>query len=77
MERDPQSESTAQPDQPNRVNDHQKTVSGKKQHGPADKVGRDAGGNRGSKGQNIDSRRRDGTGREPGDIGDQRGRSRA
>lgn len=58
------------------ANDHQKTVSGKKQHGPDDKVGRDAGGNRGSKGQNIDPRRSTGTGSEPGDIGDYRGRSR-
>jgi hypothetical protein len=60
----------------NPVNDHQKTVSGKKQHGPADKVGADAGGNEGSKGQNVDSRRATGTGKEPGDIGDDRGRSR-
>jgi hypothetical protein len=62
---------------PNSVNDHQKTVSGKKQHGPEDKVGQDAGGNEGSKGQNVDSRRSTGTGKEPGDIGDNRGRSRA
>ncbi len=34
-------------------NDHQKTVSGKKQHGPDDKVAKEAGGNAGSKGQNI------------------------
>jgi hypothetical protein len=33
-------------------NDHQKTVSGQNQRGPADKVGKDAGGNEGSKGQN-------------------------
>lgn len=33
-------------------NDHQKTVSGKKQHGPADKIGKDAGGASGSRGQN-------------------------
>jgi hypothetical protein len=33
-------------------NDHQKTVSGKKQHGPADKIGKDAGGVSGSRGQN-------------------------
>jgi serine/threonine protein kinase len=52
-------------------------VSGKKQHGPEDKVGQDAGGNEGSKGQNVDSRRSTGTGKEPGDIGDNRGRSRA
>jgi len=38
-------------------NDHQKTVSGKNQNGPADKVGANAGGNEGSKGQN--SRNRD------------------
>ena len=62
---------------PHSANDHQKTVSGKKQHGPDDKVGHDAGGNEGSKGQNIDARRSTGTGREPGDIGDERGRSRA
>ena len=61
---------------PNSANDHQKTVSGKKQHGPDDEVGDDAGGNEGSKGQNIDARRSTGTGREPGDIGDTRGRSR-
>ena len=36
-------------------NDHQKTVQGKNQRGPADKVGRDAGGNEGSKGQNARS----------------------
>lgn len=34
-------------------NDHQKMVSGKNQRGPADKVGKDAGGNEGSKGQNY------------------------
>jgi len=33
-------------------NDHQKTVSGKNQNGPEDKVGQTAGGNAGSKGQN-------------------------
>jgi hypothetical protein len=33
-------------------NDHQKMVSGKNQRGPKDKVGKDAGGNAGSKGQN-------------------------
>ena len=33
-------------------NDHQKVVSGKKQHGPADKIGKDAGGAYGSRGQN-------------------------
>ena len=62
--------------EPNFVNDHQKTVSGKKQHGPDDKVDQDAGGNEGSKGQNVDARRSTGTGKEPGDIGDNRGRSR-
>jgi hypothetical protein len=62
--------------QPSSVNDHQKTVSGKKQHGPDDKVGRDAGGNEGSKGQNVDARRSGGAGKQPGDIGDERGRSR-
>ena len=34
-------------------NGHQKTVSGKNQNGPADKVGKGAGGNAGSKGQNL------------------------
>lgn len=34
-------------------NSHQKTVSGKNQHGPEDKVGKNAGGNAGSKGQNF------------------------
>ena len=58
------------------VNDHQKTVSGKKQHGPEGKVGAKAGRKEGSKGQNVDSRRATGTGKEPGDIGDNRGRSR-
>ena len=33
-------------------NDHQKTVQGKNQDGPAGKVGKHAGGNQGSKGQN-------------------------
>ena len=33
-------------------NDHQKTVQGKNQKGPAEKVGKEAGGNAGSKGQN-------------------------
>lgn len=33
-------------------NDHQKSVSGKKQHGPAEKIGTDAGGAYGSRGQN-------------------------
>jgi hypothetical protein len=36
-------------------NDHQKMVSGKKQRGPRDKVGKDAGGNAGSRGQNFRS----------------------
>ncbi len=34
-------------------NDHQKTVQGKNQRGPADKAGRDAGGSHGSRGQNL------------------------
>jgi hypothetical protein len=34
-------------------NGHQKTVSGKQQRGPEDKVGKGAGGNAGSKGQNL------------------------
>jgi hypothetical protein len=59
------------------TNDHQKTVSGKKQHGPEENVDQDAGGNEGSKGQNVDARRSTGTGKEPGDSGDYRGRSRA
>lgn len=33
-------------------NDHQKTVSGKNQSGPKNKLGKAAGGNEGSKGQN-------------------------
>ena len=33
-------------------NNHQKMVSGKNQKGPAGKVGKDAGGNQGSRGQN-------------------------
>ena len=33
-------------------NDHQKTVSGKNQRGPADKIGKNAGGPYGSRGQN-------------------------
>ena len=33
-------------------NDHQKTVSGKNQRGPADKIGKNAGGASGSRGQN-------------------------
>lgn len=33
-------------------NGHQKTVSGKNQHGPDEKLGKDAGGNAGSRGQN-------------------------
>ena len=68
--------SLSQKSQPRRANDHQKAVSGTKQHGPADEVGHDAGGNEGSKRQNIDERRSAGTGKEAGDIGDQRGRSR-
>ena len=34
-------------------NDHQKTVSGQNQRGPADKIGKDAGGAYGSRGQNL------------------------
>jgi hypothetical protein len=67
--------SEPQKGQPTSLNEHQKTVSGKKQHGPDDKVGRDAGGNEGSKGQNV-ARRSGGTGKQPSDIGDERGRSR-
>ena len=33
-------------------NDHQKAVSGKNQNGPEEKLGKGAGGNAGSKGQN-------------------------
>lgn len=33
-------------------NDHQKTVSGKKQRGPADEIGKSAGGAYSSRGQN-------------------------
>ena len=68
--------SEPQKGEPSSVNDHQKTVSGKKQHGPADQIGSEAGGNEGSKGLNLDARRSSGTGKQPGDIGDQRGRSR-
>jgi hypothetical protein len=52
-------------------NDHQKTVSGQKQHGPKDKIDHDAGGNEGSKGQNF-SPGRGGTDRDPKDQGDER-----
>jgi hypothetical protein len=48
---------------PKSANDHQRTASGKKQHGPDDKAGVD--GNEGSKRQNVDSRRTTGTGKEP------------
>ena len=34
-------------------NGHQKAVSGKKQNGPTEKIGKGAGGNAGSKGQNT------------------------
>lgn len=34
-------------------NNHQKTVSGKKQRGPDDKAGKSAGGNGGGQGQNA------------------------
>jgi hypothetical protein len=44
-------------------NDHQKMVSGKNQKGPKDRVGKDAGGNQGSRGQN---RRSTGGGRSVG-----------
>lgn len=46
-------------------NEHHKTVSGKKQHGPEDKVGKTAGGNAGSKGQNARPS-------EPGSVGSHR-----
>ena len=36
-------------------NNHQKSVSGKNQRGPDDKVGKNAGGNQGSRGQNTRS----------------------
>ena len=39
-------------DAPMTDNDHQKTVSGKNQRGPKNKLGKAAGGNQGSKGQN-------------------------
>ena len=75
----PQRRGQSEPEKskPDSANDHQKTVSGKKQHGPEDKAGHDADGNEGSKGQNLDPRRSTGTGKEPGDSGDDRGRSRA
>lgn len=68
--------SEPQKGQSSSANDHQKTVSGTKQHGPDDNIGRDAGGNEGSKGQNVDARRSAETGKQPSDIGDERGRSR-
>ena len=37
-------------------NRKQKTVQGKKQHGPDDMIGHEAGGNEGGKGQNIHMR---------------------
>jgi hypothetical protein len=49
--------SEPQKNQPRSANDHQKAVSGKKQHGPDDTIGRDAGGNEGGKGQNVRARR--------------------
>jgi hypothetical protein len=52
-------------------NDHQKSVQGKKQHGPEDKIDKSAGGNEGSKGQNSEQRAR-GTNKESGDEGDER-----
>jgi hypothetical protein len=39
-------------DAPTTDNNHQKTVSGRNQKGPADKRGKTGGGNEGSKGQN-------------------------
>lgn len=53
----------------------QKTVSGKDQHGPDDKVGRDAGGNKGSKGQNTRGHDPDRhrPGKQSRDEGDERG----
>ena len=63
--------------QPDSANDHQTTISGKREHGPEDKVGRDAGANDGSKSRHMESGRPSGTGREPGDIGDNRRRTRA
>ena len=50
-------------------NGHQKAVSGKKQHGPVEKVGKETAGNNGSRGQN---RRADSTSvgsRKPGGDG--------
>jgi hypothetical protein len=38
---------------PTTDNQHQRTVQGKNQRGPADKVGKDAGGSHGSRGQNF------------------------
>jgi len=55
-------------------NDHQKSVQGKNQRGPEEKIDRDAGGNLQSKGQNIDPRRSGtGTGKQASDVGDERG----
>jgi hypothetical protein len=56
-------------------NQGQKTVQGKNQTGPESKVGRTAGGNDGSKGQNIKGQGgpREGGGNEVRDRGDERG----
>jgi hypothetical protein len=48
-------------------NEHQKTVQGKNQRGPDGKMGRDAGGNEGSRGQNVSrqgSRREEASGKQ-------------
>ncbi len=54
-------------------NDHQKAVQGKNQRGPGEKVGRSAGGNEGSRGQNVDARKVHKGKRESEDLGDERG----
>ena len=47
-------------------NNHQKTVSGKNQHGPEEKLGKDAGGNAGSQGQNSRAGNSGGSGQSVG-----------
>jgi len=50
-------------------NGHQKAVSGKKQHGPAEKVGKETAGNDGSRGQNRRADSKSVGSRKPGGDG--------
>lgn len=50
-------------------NGHQKTVSGKKQRGPEAKAGKDAGGNAGSRGQNLRAKSKSVGSHKPGGDG--------